>query len=238
MLPWRYVIFATSILSTIGGLAMVVLVPDGPHRKPGQQIKPGGFLSGFANSKFRSAAFGYFGHMWELYAFWMFVPVILNAYKKHYPAVSFNTSFLSFLIIAAGAVSCACSGMVSQYIGAKKTAVIALFISCTCCLLSPLLLFSPSVAILIAFLFIWSIAVIADSPMFSALVAQNAPPQTRGTSLTIVNCIGFGITIVSIQLITALLTDQSARFVYMLLAIGPVFGLIALLGKRNDRLTD
>ena len=82
------------------------------------------------------------------------------------------------------------------------------------------------------FLF-WGLAVIADSPLFSTLVAQSAPEESRGTSLTIVNCIGFSITIVSIQFVKALSENISAKYIYMLLAIGPVLGLIALLRNKK-----
>jgi MFS family permease len=232
-LPWKYVIYATSILSLLGGLAMVLLVPDGPYRKPGQKIDLGGFLKSFRNAGFRSAAFGYFGHMWELYAFWVFVPVMLAAYKSHYPAVGFSVPLLSFLIIASGSMACVISGLISQRMGAKKIAIIALSLSCLCCLLSPLVLFNSSVILLIIFLFIWSMAVIADSPLFSTLVAQNAPPEFKGTALTIVNCIGFSITIISIQLINALRDDHNAGYIYALLAVGPVLGLVALMRKEN-----
>jgi hypothetical protein len=85
------------------------------------------------------------------------------------------------------------------------------------------------------FLFIWSLAVIADSPMFSTLVAQNAPETSKGTALTIVNCIGFSITIISIQLINALRNNANTQYIYMLLAIGPVLGLVALLKNRDTR---
>ncbi|MDB4924650.1 nitrate/nitrite transporter [Mucilaginibacter sp.] len=232
-LPWKYVIFSTSLLSVIGGSAMFLLVPDGPHRKQGQKLNLIGFLNGFRNVKFRAVAFGYFGHMWELYAFWVFVPVILSAYKSHYPAAGFNVSLLSFLIIAAGSVSCVFGGLLSQRFGAKRIASIALFTSCACCIVSPLLLFSNSAVVFIVFLFIWSMAVIADSPLFSTLVAQNAPAESKGTSLTIVNCIGFTITIISIQLINALRNEVNVQYIYMLLAIGPILGLIALLSNKK-----
>jgi MFS family permease len=232
-LPWRYVIFFTSLLSALGGLAMYLLVPDGPHRKPAQKIVFGSFLSGFSNRQFRAAAFGYFGHMWELYAFWVFVPVILAAYNGRYPAAGLNVPLLSFLIIASGSLACVFSGITSQSIGAKKMAAIALSVSGICCLVSPLLLFNSSATVLIVFLFIWSMAVIADSPLFSTLVAQNAPAQSKGTSLTIVNCIGFAITIVSIQMVSALRTPQNMGYIYMLLAVGPVLGLMALLGNKG-----
>jgi MFS family permease len=231
-LPWKYVIFATSLLSALGGLAMLVLVPDGPGRRSGQKLNLSGFLKGFGNPQFRSAAFGYFGHMWELYAFWVFVPVMLAAYNSRYPAAQLNVPLLSFLIIAAGSLSCVAGGFLSQQWGTKRTATLALFLSGLCCLVSPLLLFSGQATALIAFLFVWSMAVIADSPLFSTLVAQNAPAETKGTSLTIVNCIGFAITIISIQLINALRDAQNARYIYMLLAIGPVLGLLALNRKK------
>lgn len=226
--PWQYVIYATSVLAALGGLAMLFLVPDGPYRKPSQQIKLSGFLSGFKNPAFRASAFGYFGHMWELYAFWVFVPVILTAYQNHYPAARLNIPLLSFLIIAVGSLACVGSGLLSQQFGAKRVATWTLLVSCLCCLLSPLFLLVGSTEILIAFLLIWSISVIADSPLFSTLVAQNAPAETKGTSLTIVNCIGFSITIISIQLISALRNAGNLQYIYMLLAVGPVLGLMAL----------
>lgn len=231
--PWKYVLYSTTALSLSGGLCILFLVPDGPYRKSSQKFNFTAFLKGFQQQNFRSASFGYFGHMWELYTFWAFVPVILAAYRNRYPEANLNISLLSFLIIASGGLACVFSGLVSSYFGTKKTAVIALTISCLCCLLSPLFLFSPSIILFITFLFIWGLAVIADSPLFSTLVAQNAAEESRGTSLTIVNCIGFSITIVSIQFINSLSNKLSPQYLYMLLAIGPLFGLFALLKNKT-----
>jgi len=227
--PWKYVIFSTSALSVIGGLAMVLLVPDGPYRKSGQPLKLTSFLTGFRNKKFKSAALGYFGHMWELYTFWAFVPVMLTAYKNHHQDSTLNIAFYSFLIIASGGGACVLSGMLSQTFKPKSLATLALFLSGLCCLLSPLFLLQASEVVLLVFLFFWGLVVIADSPLFSTLVAQYAPEESRGTSLTIVNCIGFAITIVSIQVISALATQISEQYVYLLLAAGPIFGLVALM---------
>jgi MFS family permease len=232
-LPWRYVIFSTSILAAAGGLAMLLLVPDNAERRQAAELNPAAFLQSFSNKQFRAAALGYFGHMWELYAFWAFVPVILSAYNTHFPSAGLNVPLLSFMIIAVGSIACAGSGIISQYKGVKSIATIALVISCLCCLLSPLFILNGSVTVLIIFLLIWSMAVIADSPLFSTLVAQNAPQQSKGTSLTIVNCIGFAITIVSIQLVTALRTEANERFIYVILAIGPVLGLMGLFGGER-----
>lgn len=236
-LPYQYVIFSTSALAAIGGSALLALVPDGPYRKPAQKLNLRGFLSGFRDRDFRAAAFGYFGHMWELYAFWVFVPVMLTTYNTRYPDAGLNVPLLSFCIIASGSVACVFSGILSQKFGVKRIATIALGISYLCCMVSPLFLLCRPATAFVIFLFVWSMAVIADSPLFSSLVAQNAPPANKGTSLTIVNCIGFSITIVSIQLINALRTPDNAPCIYMLLALGPVLGLIALMRRSSKQRT-
>lgn len=233
--PWRYVVYATTTLSLVGGLALVLFVPDGPYRKFSQRLNVMAFIHGFRQPDFRAASLGYFGHMWELYTFWAFVPVMLTAYTLRYPQANLNVALWSFFIIAFGGLACVVSGILSQRYGAKRLATLALFLSCLCCLASPLFLFAPSAALLVAFLFFWGLVVIADSPLFSTLVAQSAPPESRGTSLTIVNCIGFSITIVSIQFINMLSSLMSNQYVYMLLAVGPIIGLIALWRSMQSR---
>jgi MFS family permease len=233
-LPWRYVVYATSALSTVGGLCMWLLVPDGPNRKSGQQINFTAFIAGFKKRNFRAAAFGYFGHMWELYTFWAFVPVILLTFKNANPLIELNIPLLSFLIIGVGSLACVFSGYASQYFGVKRTATISLLLSGLCCVASPIFLSSSSSLLLIVFLFFWGIVVIADSPLFSTLVAQSAQQESKGTSLTIVNCIGFSITIISIQFINLLTLYIKPQFIYMVLAIGPLMGLIALVRNKSS----
>ncbi len=226
--PWKYVLYITTALSFVGGSIILLFVPNGPYRKPGQKIKLTAFLSGFKNKNFRSVSFGYFGHMWELYAFWAFVPLMLISYVNRYPEISLNVPLLSFLIIASGGLACVTSGMLSNRFGAKRIAFISLLISGLCCLLSPIFLFTGSYFLFLLFLFIWGFTVVADSPLFSTLVAKNAPEESRGSALTIVNCIGFSITIVSIQLLHFLSDKINPTYIYVVLAIGPILGLIAL----------
>jgi MFS family permease len=230
---WRYVVYATSALSVAGGLTVLLLVPDGPFRKAGQRLKIGAFLAGFRKGPFRSAALGYFGHMWELYSFWAFVPLMLAANKAHYGRTAMNVPLLSSVIIAAGGLACVASGLLSGRFGARRLATLALALSGLCCLLSPLVLLHSSATLLIAFLLFWGLMVIADSPLFSALVAKHAIPEWRGSSLTMINCLGFSITIVSIETISALSAHVDAQYIYMLLAIGPALGLIALLRGKE-----
>lgn len=233
---WRYVIYSTSALSFLGGFSILLFIRDGPFRKQAQKLKFTTFLRGFRSANFRAIAFGYFGHMWELYAFWAFVPIMLQTYNLQFQAAQLNVSLLSFLIIGSGALACVFSGLISKRYPAKKIVITSLLLSCLCCLLSPLFLLANSPVLLVVFLFFWGLVVIADSPLFSTLVAQNAPDESRGTALTIVNCIGFSITIISIQFISFFSTKVSAQYIYMLLAIGPILALVALLHRNTTGL--
>jgi MFS family permease len=207
---------------------MLVLVPDGPHRRAGQGLDVGAFFSVFKDRSFRAAAFGYFGHMWELYAFWAFVPVALLAYTQLHPAVGFSIPVLSFVIIGIGGLACILGGYLSLRFGARKIAALALALSGVCCLLSPLFFLYTSTLVFVLFLLFWGMVVVADSPLFSTLVAQNAPAEKKGTALTIVNCLGFSITILSIQLLNYLQLEVAPAYLFLVLAIGPVLGLWGL----------
>src|SRR5207244_298457 len=137
---------------------------------------------------------------------------------------------LSFIIIALGAFGCITGGYIADRIGSARVAFYCLLISGICCFLSWIIPHLPY-NILIIFLCICGISVAPDSPQFSALVAQTAPAEYKGTALTISTCIGFSITILSLQAFTFLLNkisgpEQSKLF--MLLGPGPVVGLIFL----------
>jgi len=233
-LPWRIVIILTSLIAGAGGFLMLVFVPDGPYRKSMQKPDFTAVYKVFKNRYFRSAAFGYFGHMWELYTFWAFVPLMLVTYMKIHPGVEFNIPVLSFLVIGLGGFACVIGGYISQNFGTKNTASAALFLSGLCCLISPFIFYLNTPFLLVGFLVFWGLVVIADSPLFSTMVAQNALPETKGTALTIVNCIGFSITIVSIQVMNMLAVVYDQTYIFVLLAAGPVLGLLSLLKPRVE----
>lgn len=234
---WELVIKLTSLLACAGGLMILLFVPDGPFRSRRKKPDFTALFQVFKIIPFRAAAFGYFGHMWELYAFWAFVPVILSSYKALHPATEFSIAFISFLIIGLGGIACAVSGIISEKIGTKRTAATALFLSGLCCFLSPLIFLLNSEVLLILFLIFWGLVVVADSPLFSTLVAQNAPAESKGTALTILNCIGFAITIFSIQLLNFLVLQIQNSFLFVVLGLGPVLGLFSLYQKKFFRKT-
>ena len=225
---WRSVILATSALAGLGGLLVLFGVPDGPHRRARSGFDGRVVWWVFRKRKFRAAAFGYFGHMWELYAFWVFVPVLLAAYQARHDIV-FSVPLWSFGVIAVGGLGCVGAGYLARRWGARRVAATALGGSGLCCLLAPVVLATASLPLFLLFLLIWGLLVIADSPLFSTLVAQNAPAEDRATALTIVNCIGFAVTVGSIALLGALFPAWMG-YAYWVLAVGPVLGLVGLRG--------
>ncbi|MEO0899740.1 MAG: MFS transporter [Bacteroidota bacterium] len=234
-IPWRYVLITISGLATIGGLMMFFTVPDGPFRKKGQEVSLSSFFKVFDNRPLRSSSFGYWGHMWELYTFWAFVPIMLESYNMEHSLAACNIPLWSFIIIGIGGLACIMGGYLAYSKGTKKIAFWALLLSCLCCLLYPLVFTLENQFIYLAFLLFWGAVVIADSPLFSTLVAQSTTPHLKGTALTIVNCIGFSITIISIQLVNFLWERTHSNYIFMLLAIGPLIGLMAIGSRQAKR---
>jgi len=204
---------------------MYVLVPDGPWNTHRGKFDAGSLRAIFRSEGVRSAAIGYFGHMWELYTFYAFLPFLLSAYRSAGPDAGFNTSLWAFAIIAAGSLGCAGGGLASNRWGSARVAMAQLALSCACCIVSPLLFRLPA-AFFFAVLVLWGIVVVGDSPQFSAMVAGYAPPDSLGSALTIVNCIGFAITIVSIEATSFLSHTVRPEYVFTFLSLGPAIGLV------------
>jgi MFS family permease len=217
----QFLLVGISVLCVVGALLLLLLVPDGPFRKRGTSFSFKALGVIFTSPQLRSPALGYFGHMWELYAFWAFVPWIIGQYS------SSNSALLSFFVIAAGAVGCYAGGIMSFKSGSFSVAKGALIASGICCLISPFIWSLPPM-IFFAILAFWGFMVAADSPQFSALVAKHALAEHRGSIITLVVCIGFSITIGSIQLLNFFSTIVNKEVLFLLLAPGPILGVLAM----------
>ncbi len=224
---WQATILVSSGLALIAA-AMIFRLGDGPHLKRRHDAPPlrlGQVFYAFSGREFRASALGYFGHQWELYAFWTLVPsllVVSGLAAVHTAALS----GLSFAIIGIGALGCVLGGWWSQRVGSARVAATALGLSALCCALFPLSAAWPTTA-KIGLMLLWGASVVADSPHFSALSARACPPEIVGSALAIQNSIGFAITMISIHLGTAWIGDWGSQIAWLLLP-GPLFGLIGL----------
>jgi len=224
---WQATILVSSALA-LAAAAMIFALGDGPHLKRRHNAPPlrlGRVFYAFSVREFRASALGYFGHQWELYAFWTLVPALILLSGLAAPG-STTLSGLAFAIIGIGALGCILGGWWSQRIGSARVAATALALSALCCAIFPFGTDWPA-WIKITLLLVWGASVVADSPHFSALSARACAPEIVGSALAFQNSIGFAITMLSIQLGTALIGAWGGSIAWLLLP-GPLLGLLGL----------
>lgn len=222
-LPWTMVFHAVAAAAALGGLLLYAALPERPRpggQGPGLRWQALGSI--WTDRKVRASVFGYFGHMWELYTMWVLVPAILATRLS-----GATQSWAAFVVLGVGALGCIAGGAWARRIGSARVAAWQLGVSGLCCVLAPWLLRSGDVPFAL-WLLLWGITVAGDSPQFSALTAQNAPPQAVGSVLTLVNSIGFGISILSIQLFVTLAERHDLAALLPWLGLGPLLGVWAL----------
>jgi MFS transporter, DHA1 family, inner membrane transport protein len=217
--PWQAVVIGVSLLAALGGLATALLVPVNPDAPRGARITPKALGLIWSDRRLRASTFGYFGHMWELYAFYVLVPLIVLT-----RLAGVAVSAAAFWAIAAGFGGCVIGGLLVRRFGSARVAQLQLAISAACCLAAPLMLAAP-LPLFMTWILLWGATVVGDSPQFSTLTAQNAPAAVVGSVLTFTNCIGFAISVVSIELFVRAAQAWPLAGVLPWLAIGPFLGL-------------
>jgi hypothetical protein len=221
---WRALTSLGSLSAVCGGLLVAAALDEGPYLSARARFDPRAFFRVFQNAPFRHSALGYFGHMWELYAFWSLLSFYLAAsFAGRGEAWSRGIPLVAFATVATGAVGCVAGGWVSRRAGERDVALVSLAVSGTLSALSGFAFALPPAA-LVAYFVVWGFFVVSDSPQFSALAARHCPPAYTGTALTVQNGIGFAVTVVSIQLLPLLAARLGWRWAFVFLAIGPALG--------------
>ena len=226
---WHQPMLLVSGLAAIGGVLVLTIVRDGPYVAATAPFDPHAIRKILASRGARLATFGYLGHMWELYAMWTWIAVFAAASfaASGMPNASAAGSMAAFLAIGSGAAGCGLAGYLADRLGKARIAMWAMLASAACATLT-VIVFGASPFWLYALVMVWGFAVVADSAQFSALVSEHAPREHIGTALTLQTCVGFLLTMVTIELLPRLAEISSWRYASLLLVPGPLLGAWAM----------
>jgi MFS family permease len=231
-LAWRSLVGASSILA-IAAAIVISAVSDGPYVSASAPFDRHALDIVLRNRGTRLAMFGYFGHMWELYAMWTWMAAWAAASLAQ-PSGSRVGSLIAFVTIAAGAVGCVVAGNWADEWGKARVAGAAMVASAVCCIVTPFVFGASSVVVLFGLAIVWGFTVVADSAQFSALVTDYTPRTHVGTALTLQTSAGFLLTMVSMRLVPPVSEMAGWRSAFLFLAPGPILGAMAM--RRLNRI--
>lgn len=230
------VVVATSLAAIAAAVLVGLVYRDGPHAFQRRPFRWSLVASVLRDRPTRAAIGGYCGHMLELYAVWVWIPIYLAAAAAR-SGGSPPVDLTAFVAIASGAAGCVVGGLVADRIGRAEWTIIAMAGSAACCVLAAPV-FGTSWWIVAPFVAVWGFLVVADSAQFSTLITEVAPSHAVGTALTLQTSIGFALTGLTIQGVAALAGNLGWRWAFPLLAAGPLLGILAIRPLTRRRRLD
>ena len=233
---WRFTIVLASALAAVAAL-LVNFVRLGPRHARSPRFEPAYILTAWRNKALRLANFGYFGHMWELYAMWGWLGVFLYAsFSVSMPGDAADAAryagLATFAAIGAGGfIGCLLGGALADRVGRTTVTMAALAVSGACSASVGFLFGGPAWA-LVALCLVWGASVVADSAQFSSSVMELSDPAHTGTMVTVQICVGFTLTLLALHLLPPLVDLVGWRYAFVFLVPGPVFGFAAMARLR------
>lgn len=226
---WRPPMLLASVLAIVGGTMVLLIVRDGPHVTATTPFDPHAIRKILSSRGARLSILGYLGHMWELYAMWTWVVVFAwtSLTDSGVANVAAAGSMAAFLAIGSGAAGCVLAGYVADRLGKARIAMWAMIASATCAALT-VVVYGRAPMLLYMLIMVWGFAVVADSAQFSALVSEHAPRNHIGTALTLQTCVGFLLTMITIELLPRVADYTGWRWASLVLVPGPLLGAWAM----------
>lgn len=219
------VLLAASAGAMLAAFLVGAFFREGPYRFAPRKFSWSLVGSVLSIREWRLSTGSYLGHMFELYAFWAWIPSFLAASA---PGVRPSTiSLIAFSTIAIGGAGCVWGGLAADKKGRERLVTISLLASGSCCLLSAIF-FGTSLLLLAPLTLVWGFFVIADSAQFSTLVTESVPPHAIGTALTLQTSLGFLLTMLPMQTVPLFAAHAGWRWAFVGLSIGPIAGIAAI----------
>ena len=162
---------------------------------------------------------------------WAWVPLILVESYKHAGLTSESAAAAGFAVVAIGGAGCVLAGKLADRLGRTTVVVVSLVVSGSCAVIAGQLFDHPIV--LTAVCLVWGFAVVADSAQFSAAISELGDARYVGTALRFHTSFGFLLTLITLSLLPWLREHVGHQYGLSVLAIGPVFGIYAMLKLRG-----